>query len=232
MNLAIDQNRTPSSPAQSARCTETLDRPLFDLGSANQHFAHATPEKIVQQALVKAERPLISTSFSAYSAALLHVACGIRPDLTVLWCDTGFNTPATYRFANHLTQKLGLNLKIYHPQLSAGHLQAIYRGVPEPDTAEHRRFTQTVKLEPFQQAFAELKPDLWINGIRREETAFRSTQDIFTWDEKRRVTKVAPLFNLSSTQLIDYLQQHNLPIELDYFDPTKPEEHLECGLHY
>lgn len=232
MNLAIKQTSPSATPPIHSGSVEALAAPLFDLKVANRRYADATPEEIIQQALNEAERPLISTSFSAYSAALLHIVHNIRPDITVLWCDTGFNTPATYHFANRLIKKFGLNLKIYHPQFSAGYLQAIYGDIPEASTPEHAAFTNTVKLEPFERAFAELKPDLWINGIRREETEFRRTQNIFTWDAKRQVTKVAPIFNFSSTQLVDYLQQHDLPIELDYFDPTKPEEHLECGLHY
>jgi phosphoadenosine phosphosulfate reductase len=27
------------------------------------------------------------------------------------------------------------------------------------------------------------------------------------------------------------MQKHNLPDNEDYFDPTKGEEHRECGLH-
>lgn len=232
MNLAIKQTGPSATPPLHSDSVETLVAPRFDLQFANHRYADATPEEIIQQALSEAERPLISTSFSAYSAALLSMARSIRPDITVLWCDTGFNTPATYQFADRLVKELGLNLKIYHPQFSAGYLQAIYGDIPEAGTPEHAAFTKTVKLEPFDRAFAELKPDLWITGIRREETEFRSTQNIFTWDQKRQVTKVAPIFNFSRTQLIDYLRQHDLPVELDYFDPTKPEEHLECGLHY
>jgi len=28
-----------------------------------------------------------------------------------------------------------------------------------------------------------------------------------------------------------YLEDHNLPNETDYFDPTKGQEGRECGLH-
>ena len=44
-------------------------------------------------------------------------------------------------------------------------------------------------------------------------------------------SKVAPLLNWSSKQMNDYLKQHALPNNFDYFDPTKVEEKRECGLH-
>lgn len=226
MNLAVEPYNS------NGRNSSIVGTPLFDLMDANEVFADATPEHILRHALSHSERPLISSSFSAYSAALLHRVQKIRPDITVLWCDTGFNTPATYRFVDQLVARLHLNLKVYHPRFSATHLQARYREIPAPGTARYEEFTRTVKLEPFARAFADLQPDLWVTGIRREETEFRKTQNIFTWDAGRSVTKVAPTFYSSAQDLADYLVQHDLPAELDYFDPTKPDEHLECGLHY
>ena len=205
--------------------------PIFNLASANKALRTATPEQILSQALDVAKNPIISTSFSAYSAVLLHMVQAIRPGTPVIWCDTGFNTAATYRFVDQLVKRLDLNLKVYHPDVSATHLMVRYDGVPDVGTPEHEAFSRTVKLEPFARAFRELKPDLWINGIRREETEFRKTQDVFTWDESRKVTKVAPTFYYTSGQLVDYLFAHDLPSELEYHDPTKPEDNLECGLH-
>ena len=48
---------------------------------------------------------------------------------------------------------------------------------------------------------------------------------------KDGVLKVAPLFEKNDSDLDVYLDEHNLPNELDYFDPTKVEESRECGLH-
>ena len=245
MNLALEQD---FAPAQSYPLIDTpvlvegmgltgassgnSAEPLFDLAEANQECRDASPVDILTKALKAAKNPIISTSFSAYSAVLLHMAQAIHPGITVVWCDTGFNTAATYRFVDQLLKRLDIRLKIYHPDVSAMHLQVRYNGVPEVGTLEHEHFANTVKLEPFARAFKELKPDLWINGMRREETAFRKTQNIFTWDARRSTTKVAPTFYSTSSTLVDYLSEHQLPSELEYNDPTKPEEHLECGLHY
>ncbi|HEX4976141.1 MAG TPA: phosphoadenosine phosphosulfate reductase family protein, partial [Pseudomonadales bacterium] len=88
-----------------------------------------------------------------------------------------------------------------------------------------------VKIEPFNRAFEELKPDVWFTGIRKDETEFRQKQNIFSFDAARHVIKVAPLFNLSEADVENYLNEHQLPIEHDYFDPTKVAPNRECGLH-
>ncbi len=206
--------------------------PLFNLADANRALADASPIVILSKALKAADKPIISTSFSAYSAVLLHMVQSIRPGTPVVWCDTGFNTAATYRFVDQLVKRLDINLKVYHPDVSATHLKVRYDGIPEAGTPAHDAFSQTVKLEPFARAFRELEPDLWINGMRQEETEFRKSQDIFTWDTGRSTTKVAPCFYYKTIDLVDYLIEHKLPSEVEYHDPTKPEDNLECGLHY
>ena len=225
MSLVAAQKPTISNAPQ------TSPKALFDLSEANRAMTDAAPMEILAKALDAANQAIISTSFSAYSAVLLHMVQTVRPGTPVVWCDTGFNTAATYRFVDQLVKRLDLNLKVFHPGFSAAHLQARYQGIPDIGTAEHAEFTRIVKLEPFSRAFAELKPDLWINGIRREETEFRKSQDIFTWDAPRSTTKVAPCFHSTTMNLVDYLLAHDLPSEVEYHDPTKAAEHLECGLH-
>lgn len=219
-NLAPDLGKPP-----------TGNNAAFDLVAANQGLNNASPSDIIRYALAQAKRPLISTSFGAHSAALLHMMAQIRPDIPVLWVDSGYNTAATYRFADKLTASLKLNLHTYVPRLSAAHLNARYRGIPDADTEAHQAFSQVVKIEPFNRAFEELQPDVWFTGIRKEETEFRQKQHIFTLDNARHVIKVAPLFNLSEHAVENYLREHQLPIEHDYFDPTKVAPNRECGLH-
>jgi phosphoadenosine phosphosulfate reductase len=43
----------------------------------------------------------------------------------VLWVDHGYNRPATYRHAEDLRRRLGLNLKPYLPRMTAAHRDAI-----------------------------------------------------------------------------------------------------------
>ena len=49
--------------------------------------------------------------------------------------------------------------------------------------------------------------------------------------QKMAYLKVAPLFENTDADLDVYLEEHHLPNEFDYFDPTKVEESRECGLH-
>jgi len=144
--------------------------------------------------------------------------------------DHGYATKATYLFAEKLIGNLKLDTHIYTPKLTSGRREALMDGIPDIDDELHKEFTRQVKLEPFRQALEELKPEIWITGIRREQTEFRKSLDIVT-EDAGGVLKVAPVFYWTETDMEGYLYENSLPREDDYHDPTKVLENRECGLH-
>lgn len=202
----------------------------INIDQANQELQGKTPEQIVEWALAKAENPIITTNFRPYESAILHLVAKQKPDITVLWVDSGYNTRATYDFANKLIKDLNLNVVTYIPKQTSAHRDATMNGIPSVNNPLHDEFTEQVKLEPFKRALSELKPDVWFNAIRKDQTEFRQGLDVLS-QSKEGVLKVAPLFYKNDKDLDAYLAEHDLPNEFDYFDPTKVEENRECGLH-
>ena len=69
---------------------------------------------------------VLSTSFGIQSAVMLHLVSSQIPNIPVVFIDTGYLFPETYRFAQLLTERLELNLKIYRPLQTAAQQEAIY----------------------------------------------------------------------------------------------------------
>lgn len=187
------------------------------------------PSSIVKWALTKAKNPLITTNFRPYEVALLHLVTQVNPNIKVIWCDTGYNTIATYKHAKELIDMLSLNIAIYVPKQSVG-FRNVTLGIPEVDSEAHLLFSEQVKLEPFKRAMKEHQPDYWFTNVRTGQTAFRDGIDILS-KSKDRILKVSPFYHYSDTDLDVYLEKFNLPNEKDYFDPTKVLENRECGIH-
>ncbi len=204
----------------------------LDIDKLNQELKEATPTEIVQRAMSFGDRVIATTSFAPNAAAMLHLVTEVDANTPVVWVDSGYNVPDTYRVAEVIMDRLKPNMQIYIPQWTAERRNAIMGGIPHPDDDPevHEEFTRQVKLEPFQKALDDLQPDVWISGIRREETAFRKTLDILSYDN-RGILKVAPFFYLNEEQVQSYMDQHELPSCRHYFDPTKVEDGRECGLH-
>jgi phosphoadenosine phosphosulfate reductase len=201
----------------------------MDIEQINLDLADKSPEDIIQWALANSSNPLVTTNFRPYESAILHATCKLKKDLKVVWCDTGYNTPDTYRHAKELIGLLEMNMHVYVPKYSAG-FRDVLMGIPEVDTDAHNTFTEQVKLEPFRRAIEEHKPDLWFTNLRKGQTAFRNSIDIVSIGKDGTI-KVSPFYHYSDVELDEYLTLHNLPNEFNYFDPTKQLASRECGLH-
>lgn len=203
------------------------------IAAANSDLRSRTPLEIVRWALAQAQgHAIVSTNFRPYEAVALHLATRVQPDIPVLWVDHGYNRPATYRHAEQLRVRLGLNLKSYLPKISAAHRDALHGSIPTPeDEAALKQFSAVMKLEPFQRGMRELAPTVWITALRKVQNPNRAGLDIVSRDENFGTLKISPVFHLSDADMEAYLAEHDLPNEWDYFDPAKADEKRECGLH-
>ena len=188
------------------------------------------PQALTRWALGLNKRAICTTNFRPFEAVILHLATQIQPDIPVVWMDSGYNTEATYRFADEVSKRLSLNLTIYHPQRSRAHREALEGPLPSIDDPRHASFTQEVKLEPFERALRETAPDVWLTAVRAEDTAQRAQMQPISINAQGLI-KVAPVLHLTAKDMYEYLKKHDLPNNFDYFDPTKVEEKRECGLH-
>lgn len=201
----------------------------IDIDKLNADLKDRSPQEIVQWAIDFAKNPVVTTNFRPYEVAILHVTTSVKKDIKVIWCDTGYNTPNTYKHAEELIRILDLNIKLYVPRQTSAHRDVVL-GIPDINDPKHKLFTEQVKLEPFNRAMNEHKPDLWFTNLRKGQTAFRESIDIVSQDKNGRI-KVSPFYNWSDAELDSYLKTYKLPNEFKYFDPTKVLGNRECGLH-
>lgn len=195
----------------------------------NAQLKGIPPQEIIAWAIQHGNTPLVTTNFRPYEVAILHAVTDVVPNIPVIWCDTGYNTPETYKHAEELMARLKLNIKLYVPAQTAAYRDAVM-GIPHIDDPKHKLFTEQVKLEPFRRAMAVHQPDVWFTNLRKGQTAHRDSLDILSLDNNG-LLKVSPFYYWSDMQLDAYLEEHDLPNEHKYFDPTKVLEHRECGLH-
>lgn len=204
----------------------------IDIEQVNASLRDARPEEIVRWALSLDAKTVITTNFGPFEAVLLNMVNEQAPGLPVICVDHGYNTEATYRFADELTQRLDLNTFYYTPKVTAKRRATVAGGIPDiEDTEAHDRFTEEVKLEPFARAMREHQPKVWLTAIRKEQTPFRDSLDVVTVDGRTGMIKVAPVFYWTELDMEEYLYDKGLRNEDDYFDPTKVLKNRECGLH-
>ena len=206
-----------------------------EITEANEALRDKSPLEVIEWAVARAKgRAIVSTNFRPYEAVILHLVTQVQQDIPVLWVDHGYNREATYKHAEELKAKLGLNIQAFVPKLTAAHYDAAHGGMPEPTEENEeaiKAFSTVMKLEPFQRGMRELAPTVWLTALRKVQNPNRAELDIVSPDDNFNSLKVSPVFHWSDEQMEAYLAEHDLPNEWDYFDPAKADEKRECGLH-
>ncbi|NJN57997.1 MAG: phosphoadenosine phosphosulfate reductase [Leptolyngbyaceae cyanobacterium SL_5_9] len=195
-----------------------------NLNEVNQRFAEANATQIVQWAVETFDSGLaMTTSFGIHSAVMLHMVTRIVPDIPVIWIDTGYLPSKTYLFAEQLSDRLNLNLKVYQSTLSPARMEALYGRLWDQKEVESLNlYDQLRKVEPMQRALSELKVTAWLAGLRSNQTDHRKTLDYVNLQGS--IYKVLPILRWNSKQVYDYLQAYDLP-----YHPLFDEGYVTVG---
>jgi len=124
----------------------------INIEQLNTDVTGKSPQEIIKAVLAADSNAFVSTNFSPYETVILHMLTQIKPDIPVVWIDSGLNKAETYEFAETAIEELNLNVTVYAPTVTAARLDSVFGGVPSIDDARHDEFTKQFKLEPFQRA--------------------------------------------------------------------------------
>jgi len=181
-----------------------------ELAPFNAKLETASAAGRVQWALDRYQPNIIlSSSFGAQAAVSLHLVTQLWPEIPVVLLDTGYLFPETYRFADYLTERFKLNLKVYRAAVSAAWLEARHGKMWEQGVEGIERYNQINKVEPMQRAIRELGVKGWITGLRRQQAKSRNGVGVLQLQDG--VVKVQPIIDWTDRMIWEYLQKHDLP---------------------
>jgi len=176
----------------------------------NRAFASLAARERVARALeILPGTHVLTSSFGAQAAVTLHLVTRVRPGIPVVLIDTGYLFPETYRFVDELTQRLGLNLRVYRSEASPAWQETRFGKLWEQGLAGIERYNRLNKREPMDRALADLAAETWIAGLRRSQAPTRA--QIAPIERRRDRFRVHPIFDWTDRQVGEYLREHRLP---------------------
>lgn len=194
-----------------------------DFVSPDIHYADletAHPRELLSWACSTVDRIAIATSFQSSGLVLLHMLRDIKPDIPVLFLDTGFHFPETMAFKDRIAELWKLKLVELRGTHGSAEKQAESYG-PELYRRQPDLCCTINKVQPLQEALGEF--DGWISGLRRDqsplraETPFIEAQMLPTGDE---VLKIHPLAHWTGEDVKSYVGEHGIEthplLELGY----------------
>lgn len=152
---------------------------------------------------------VLTTSFGVQSAVMLHLVTTQIPKIPVVFIDTGYLFPATYRFAAELTERLDLNLKTYTPKQTAAQQEALHGKLWEQGLEGLEHYNRINKVEPMNRAVQELGATAWLSGLRRTQSSSRKERKAV--ETQNKVTKIYPIIDWNDRDIYEYLTENNLP---------------------
>jgi phosphoadenosine phosphosulfate reductase len=180
------------------------------LATISHAFERMSPSQRVEQAMEQLPGAhVVTSSFGAQSAVMLHLVTSIRPDIPVVLVDTGYLFKETYRFIDELTDRLSLNLKVYRSQSSPAWQESRFGKLWDQGLEGIDQYNRINKVEPMERAMRELRSQTWFSGIRRVQSESRANTAPIEF--KRGRYKVHPIFDWTDRDVGRYLKNNDLP---------------------
>lgn len=232
----------------SMRSTMTPDALPGELSATLAPLPAGERIRVLYERLGK--RLVATTSFGIQAAVMLHLIHENAPQIPVVFIDTGFLFPETYRYAEALGTRFNLDLRIYQPTVSAARIEAVWGKLWEQDKPGADRYAMLTKIEPLNRALREIGADVWLSGLRRAHSTTRADRPLV--EQQKKTLKAYPILDWADAQVAHYFQQHDLPrhplaahgyVTMGDWHSTRPARgeaaeltrfngvKYECGLH-
>jgi phosphoadenosine phosphosulfate reductase len=136
-------------------------------------------------------------------AVLIHLAVQVRPDIEVLFLDTGYHFAETIGMREAVTVAYpGIRVVDVRAALTTAEQEAgmgyLYRDNPD-------KCCEIRKIRPLKQVLSRY--DAWVTGVRRADSPSRAGTPLAGWDERNGLVKVNPLAMWPDAQLRAYIDQ-------------------------
>ncbi|MDP1624003.1 MAG: phosphoadenylyl-sulfate reductase [Bacteroidales bacterium] len=223
----------------------------------NRKFRNTPPEEILLWFITDfGDKVAFSTSLGAEDQVITQMFARIKKPIKIFTLDTGRLFQETYDLLDLTQKKYGLTIEVYFPEtvnvekmVRSKGINLFYESIENRQQCCHIR-----KIEPLKRALAG--KEVWITGMRKEQSVTRSYADLISWDPANEVIKVNPLIRWSVEQVWEYINTWNIPVNDLHAKgypsigcspctrAVKPEEDLrsgrwwwelpefkECGLH-
>lgn len=197
------------------------------------------------------DRVVASTSFGLQAAVMLHLISQYSPKIPVIFVDTGYLFPETYSYIQQIEESLDVDLRVYHPTMSAARQESLYGKLWEQGEDGAKKYAYLNKVEPMNRAISEIGADIWLSGLRRSQSTTRANRPYS--EVQSGLIKAYPILDWADAQIAGYFYDNKLPkhpleqegyVTMGDWHSTIPLEqgmsveetrfggnNYECGLH-
>ena len=190
--------------------------PLQGLGvnidKLNEQFEGQSPDAVLAYFLETYKGKIaLSSSLSIEDQVLTDLIVKIDKSTRIFTLDTGRLFPETYSLIDKTNFRYDIKLEVLFPDykeveklVKAEGVNLFYAGIEQ-----RKACCRVRKLDPLHRAFEGL--EVWICGLRREQSVTRQELKLVEWDDANNLIKLNPLINFSEAQVWNYIKANQVP---------------------
>lgn len=194
-----------------------------DIDSVNRALESLSAEQRIEWMLEHLPgQHALSSSFGMQAAVMLHLVTAVAPGTPVIFIDTGYHFPETYRFVDDLTARLDLDIRVFRSPISPAWQEARQGKRWEQGLDGIRRYNHENKVEPMRRALEQLGVSNWLSGLRRSQSRTRANIALAECQWNRY--KIHPIADWHDRDVHRYLVRHGLP-----YHPLREHGYISIG---
>jgi len=153
----------------------------------------------------------LATSLGAEDQVLTDMIIKINKTTKIFTLDTGRVFPETYKVLDETNKKYGIKIEVYFPENSKVEEMVNSKGINLfYDSIENRKLCCNIrKIEPLKRALKDI--DVWITGLRKDQSVTRFFTPLVECDEGNKVIKVNPLLKWTEKDVWKYITENEVP---------------------
>ena len=202
-----------------------------------------------------AQKVVFSTSLGQEDQVITDAIFKNNIAIKVFSLDTGRLFQETYELIDRTRARYKKNIDVFYPNTEKVQELTTEKGLNSfYESVENRKECCFIrKIEPLKRAL--IGAEVWITGLRAEQSENRNDMKIWEWDEGNKVWKFNPLIHWSYDDVLKYIAENKVPdnplhrkgfVSIGCLPCTRaiePNEHpragrwwweeskKECGLH-
>jgi len=178
----------------------------------NQQFEGQSPEKVLQYFLSEYNGKIaLSSSLGIEDQVLTDMIVRTDKSTRIFTLDTGRLFPETYSLIDKTNIRYDIQLEVLFPDYKEVEkmvkdegINLFYKGIEQ-----RKGCCRVRKLDPLKRAFQGL--EVWICGLRKEQSITRQAVQLIEWDENNGLIKLNPLINFTEAEVWDYIRKNKVP---------------------
>jgi len=152
-----------------------------------------------------------STSLGLEDQVLTQIIASINPEMYMFTLDTGRLFPETYDLLDITQKRYRVSIQTFFPDYHSVEKMVNQKGINLfYESVENRKLCCHIrKIEPLKRALENV--DVWISGLRREQSVTRHKARLVEFDKPNGKIKVNPLIDWSLDEVWNYIKANNIP---------------------